>query len=72
MDQADADLMERAYARRIELLAQPGVKWVTMWLSGDGVILTAEEESGDRLGEWIARRVDPADGGAGNGEYDRE
>ena len=72
MDQADADLMDRAYARRIELLAQPGVKWVTMWLHGDGVILTAEEESGDCLGEWVGRRVDPADRGCGNGAYDRE
>lgn len=72
MDRSDVELMERAYARRIELLAQPGVRWVAMRLHGDGVLLTVQEESGDQLSEWVPASAEPADGGCGNGAYDRE
>jgi len=72
MDRGDEELLNRAYARRHELLAQPGIKWVRMTLEARGVTFVLEERSGAERVEWMARQHEPADGGSGNGAYDRE
>lgn len=72
MDRGDEDLLDRAYERRAELLAQPGIRWVRMHLEKRGVSLVVEEAGGGRRAEWLPRVSEPADGGPGNGEYDRE
>lgn len=72
VDRSEEDLLDRAYSRRAELLAQPGVRWVRMNLDRRGVSLVVEEEGGDLRAEWLGRAPEPADGGAGNGDYDRE
>jgi hypothetical protein len=71
MDRVDEDLLDRAYERRAELLAQPGVRWVRMHLEKRGVTLVVEEATGTLRSEWMPRAADPADGGAANGDYDR-
>jgi hypothetical protein len=72
VDTRDEDLLDRAYERRAELLAQPGVRWVRMHLEKRGVTLVVEEASGGLKTEWMARTSPPADGGAPNSGYDRE
>lgn len=71
MDRVDEDLLDRAYERRAELLAQPGVRWVRMHLEKRGVTLVVEEATGTLRSEWMPRAADPADGGVANGDYDR-
>jgi len=72
VDRVDEDLLDRAYERRAELLAQPGVRWVRMNLEKRGVTLVVEERAGTLRSEWLPRATDPADGGAANSRYDRE
>jgi hypothetical protein len=72
VDRGDEDLLDRAYERRAELLAQPGIRWVRMHLEKRGVSLVVEETGGGQRAEWLPRTSEPADGGAGNGDYDRE
>jgi hypothetical protein len=72
MDQGDEDLLDRAYRRRIELMAQPSVRWVRMTLESRGVSFVIEEKGGLQWAEWMPRQLEPGDGGAPNGEYDRE
>jgi hypothetical protein len=72
MDRGDEELLDRAYARRHELLAQPETKWVRMTLEARGVTFVLEERSGAERTEWMARQYEPADSGSGNGAYDRE
>lgn len=72
VDRTDENLLDRAYDRRAELLAQPGVRWVRMHLEKRGVTLVIEEAAGGLRSEWLARGSEPADGGAANGNYDRE
>lgn len=72
MDRGDEDLLERAYQRRFELMAQPGIRWVRMTLEAAGVSFVLEEQGGARRAEWIPRQQLPADGGSPNGAYDRD
>ena len=72
MDSHEEDLLDRAYERRADLLRQSGTRWVRMNLERSGVTLIVEETGGSVRREWLLRVVEPADGGAGNGEYDRE
>lgn len=72
MDRGEEQLLDRAYQRRVELLAQPGVRWVRMTLEARGVTFVLEESSGVKRTEWMPRCSDPADGGSPNGAYDRE
>ena len=72
MDQGDAALLDRAYQRRLELMGQPGVRWVRMTLEARGVTFVMEEQGGAQRAEWMPRDQEPADGGSPNGAYDRE
>jgi hypothetical protein len=72
MDRCDEDLLDRAYQRRFELLSQPGLRWVRMHLERSGVTLVCESADGGIRTEFLERRVDPADGDAANGGYDRD
>ena len=72
MDSHEEDLLDRAYERRADLLRQSGTRWVRMNLERSGVTLIVEETGGNVRREWLPRVAEPADGGAGNAEYDRE
>lgn len=72
MDRGDEELLERAYQRRVELMGQPGVRWVRMTLEARGVTFVMEEQGGAQRAEWMPRHQEPADGGSPNGAYDRE
>jgi len=72
VDSHEEDLLDRAYERRADLLRQSGTRWVRMNLERSGVTLIVEETGGKVRREWLPRVAEPADGGAGNGEYDRE
>lgn len=50
-------VMDRAYARRHELLGQPDVKWVSMLLNPLGVTLTIEKNDGNREMEFLSKEV---------------
>ncbi|MEN9862079.1 MAG: hypothetical protein RLZZ515_2561 [Cyanobacteriota bacterium] len=49
------DLLDHAYERRQELLAQSGVRWVRMHLERGGVTLTLELEDGSTQVEVLPR-----------------
>lgn len=72
MDRGDEDLLDRAYQRRVELMGQPGVRWVRMTLETRGVTFVLEDQSGCKRTEWLPRVKEPGDGGSPNGGYDRE
>jgi hypothetical protein len=72
MDRGDEDLLDRAYRRRVELMGQPGVRWVRMTLEARGVTFVTEDGRGGKRTEWMPRCSEPADGGSPNGDYDRE
>lgn len=72
MDRGDEELLDRAYQRRVELLSQPGVRWVRMTLEARGVSFVMEDGGGGKRIEWMPRHREPADGGSPNSEYDRE
>lgn len=57
MDQQDEDLLERAYRRRMELMAQPGVRWVRMTLEKRGVTFVVEGAGGVQRSEWMERSL---------------
>lgn len=46
-------VIDRAYTRRHELLAQEGVKWVAMRLEPRGVTLTIKREDGSQEEEFL-------------------
>lgn len=48
-------VMDRAYQRRQELLAQEGVKWVAMKLDPHGVTLTITRRDGSHDVEFLSR-----------------
>jgi len=72
MDRGDEELLDRAYRRRVELMGQPGVRWVRMTLEARGVTFVLEDGAGSKRSEWMPRHQEPADGGSPNGAYDRD
>lgn len=72
VDRGDEELLDRAYRRRVELMGQPGVRWVRMTLEARGVTFVLEDGTGSKRTEWMPRLTDPADGGSPNSAYDRE
>lgn len=50
-------VMDLAYGRRHELLAQEGVRWVRMMLDPRGVTLTIEKSDGSQEEEFIGKQA---------------
>lgn len=50
-------VMDRAYERRHELLAQEGVSWVRMLLDNHGVTLTICHHDGGKEVEFLPKEV---------------
>lgn len=48
-------VMDRAYERRHELLAQQDVSWVSMMLAPQGVTLTIKHKDGSQSTEFLDR-----------------
>lgn len=72
MNRCEEELLDRAYQRRAELLAEPGLRWVRMHLETDSVTLVIESAEGELTREVLQRQSEPGDGRAGNGSYDRD
>lgn len=72
MDRGDEELLDRAYRRRLELLSQPGVRWVRMTLEARGVSFVMGDGGDGKRTEWMPRHCEPADGGSPNSGYDRD
>jgi len=72
MNRCEEELLDRAYRRRAELLAEPGLRWVRMHLETNSVTLIIESAEGELTREVLQRQSEPGDGRAGNGSYDRD
>ena len=72
MNRCEEELLDRAYQRRAELLAEPGLRWVRMHLEASSVTLIIESAEGELTREVLQRQSEPGDGRAGNGAYDRD
>jgi len=72
MNRCEEELLDRAYQRRAELLAEPGLRWVRMHLETNSVTLVIESAEGELTREVLQRQSEPGDGRAGNGSYDRD